>query len=68
MREIDYRDMLVHQYGERPVWVGATGTHRMELLRAESGSWTLLMIRTNGDACNITGSDRSDIPKQLPRA
>lgn len=55
-----YVAMLADRYGEVPVWSGTSGSYQVQLLQAASGSWTLLMIREDAKACNITGGDMSD--------
>jgi hypothetical protein len=48
---------LNQHYGEQPVGLGLgpTGKAMFELFVAETGTWTLLMTRTNGISC-ITAS------------
>jgi len=55
-----YFAMLEERYGELPVWSGISGSYHVVLAQAPSGSWTLLMIREDDKACNLTGGDQSD--------
>ncbi|TCD10941.1 hypothetical protein [Oricola cellulosilytica] len=66
----DLRDFLSSRYKEQPKSIGVIGEAAViEVFVAESGTWTILVTRANGNSCIVAaGHSWEDIPIVLGQA